>query len=178
MRNVEQHPDGLVPRSGADEGIRNAARLRETDPGTSVIMLGQHAQPSYALALLEEAAGRRAYLLKERIRNKGDLIGAIETVAMGGSVIDPLVVDVLIKARSRPAHSRISQLTPRERAVLAEIAAGWSIRAIGDSLALRESAVEEHVNSIFSKLDLPQPQDACHRVTLMFLSEEEGGVPL
>jgi DNA-binding NarL/FixJ family response regulator len=88
------------------------ARLREIDPGTGVIMLGQYAQPSYALGLLEEAAGWRAYLLKERIGNKGDLIGAIETVAIGGSVIDPLVLDVLIKARSRPAHSRISQLTP------------------------------------------------------------------
>jgi DNA-binding NarL/FixJ family response regulator len=154
------------------------ARLRETHPGTGVIMLGQYAQPSYALALLEQAAGRRADLLKERIRNKGDLIGAIERVAIGGSVIDPLVLDVLIKARSRPAHSRISQLTPRERAVLAKIAAGCSIRAIGDSLAPRESAVEQHLNSIFSKLDLPQPQNPCHRVTLMFLSEEEDGVPL
>jgi DNA-binding NarL/FixJ family response regulator len=174
------HPDVVLtdirmPPSGADEGIRVAARLRETSPETGVVVLSQYAEPSYALALLEKGTGRRAYLLKERIRNREELIGAIETVAEGGSVIDPQIVDVLIEARSRAAHSRLSELTPREREVLAEIASGKSNGAIAESLVLTKRAVEKHVNSIFSKLNLPEMQDASRRVkaALIFLSEEE-----
>jgi DNA-binding NarL/FixJ family response regulator len=168
-----------MPPSGADEGIRIAARLRETNPEIGVVVLSQYAEPSYALALLEKGTGRRAYLLKERVRNKRDLIGAILAVASGGSVIDPLIVDVLIEARSRAAHSRLSELTPREREVLAEIAAGKSNGAIAESLVLTKRAVEKHVNSIFSKLNLPETQDASRRVkaALIFLSEEEDAVP-
>ncbi len=174
------HPDVVLtdirmPPSGADEGIRVAASLRETSPETGVVVLSQYAEPSYALALLEKGTGRRAYLLKERIRNREELIGAIKTVAEGGSVIDPQIVDVLIEARSRAAHSRLSELTPREREVLAEIAAGKSNGAIAESLVLTKRAVEKHVNSIFSKLNLPEMQDASRRVkaALIFLSEEE-----
>ncbi len=174
------HPDVVLtdirmPPSGADEGIRVAAKLRETSPETGVVVLSQYAEPSYALALLEKGTGRRAYLLKERIRNRDELIGAIKTVAEGGSVIDPQIVDVLIEARSRAAHSRLSELTPREREVLAEIAAGKSNGAIAESLVLTKRAVEKHVNSIFSKLNLPEMQDASRRVkaALIFLSEEE-----
>jgi len=167
--------DIRMPPSGGDEGLRVAAGLRETSPATGVVVLSQYAEPSYALALLDKGTGRRAYLLKERIRHKEDLIGAIETVADGGSVIDPLIVDVLIAARSRAAHSRLSELTPREREVLAEIAAGKSNGAIAESLVLTKRAVEKHVNSIFSKLDLPETQDASRRVkaTLILLVEEE-----
>ncbi|MBV8941374.1 MAG: response regulator transcription factor [Solirubrobacterales bacterium] len=179
------HPDVVLadirmPPSGADEGIRVAARLRETDPDIGVVVLSQYAEPSYALALLDKGTGRRAYLLKERIRNREHLINAIETVASGGSVIDPLIVDVLIEARSRAAHSRLSELTPREREVLAEIASGKSNGAIAESLVLTKRAVEKHVNSIFSKLSLPETQDASRRVkaTLIFLSEEESDAPL
>ena len=124
--------------------------------------------------LLEHGTGGRAYLLKERIRDKEELIGAIEAVARGGSVIDPIIVDVLIAARARAAKSRLAQLTPRERELLAEIAAGKSNGAIAESLVLTKRAVEKHVNSIFSKLDLPETQDVSRRVkaTLIFLSEE------
>lgn len=176
------HPDVVLtdirmPPSGDDEGIKVAARLRETQPETGVVVLSQYAEPSYALALLEKGTGRRAYLLKERIRRKEDLIGAIETVATGGSVIDPMIVDVLIAARTRAANSQLSELTPREREVLAEIAAGKSNGAIAESLVLTKRAVEKHVNSIFSKLGLPEMQDASRRVkaTLIYLSEEDAG---
>lgn len=167
--------DIRMPPSGAGEGLRVAARLRETDPETGVVVLSQYAEPSYALALLGKGTGRRAYLLKERIRNREQLITAIETVAAGGSVIDPLIVDVLIEARSRGAHSRLSELTPREREVLSEIAAGKSNGAIADSLVLTKRAVEKHVNAIFSKLDLPDTLDTSRRVraTLIFLSEQD-----
>lgn len=179
------HPDVVLadirmPPSGADEGIRVAARLRETDPEVGVVVLSQYAEPSYALALLDRGTGRRAYLLKERIRNRHELISAIQTVASGGSVIDPVIVDVLIEARSRSAQSRLSQLTSREREVLAEIAEGKSNGAIAESLFLTKRAVEKHVNSIFAKLDLPETQDASRRVkaTLIFLAEEESDGPL
>ena len=166
--------DIRMPPSGAEEGILIAARLRETHPDVGVVVLSQYAEPAYALALLEHGTGRRAYLLKERLRNRRELIDAVEAVARGGSVIDPMIVDVLIEARSRAAKSRLSQLTPRERELLAEIAVGKSNGAIAESLVLTKRAVEKHVNSIFSKLGLPETDDVSRRVkaTLIYLSEE------
>jgi DNA-binding NarL/FixJ family response regulator len=166
--------DIRMPPSGAEEGVRIASRLRDTRPDVGVVVLSQYAEPAYAISLLEHGTGGRAYLLKERIRDKEELIGAIQAVAQGGSVIDPMIVDVLIEARSRVARSRLAQLTPRERELLAEIAAGKSNGAIAESLVLTKRAVEKHVNSIFSKLNLQETQDVSRRVkaTLIFLSEE------
>jgi DNA-binding NarL/FixJ family response regulator len=166
--------DIRMPPSGADEGIRIAAALRQTHPDVGVVVLSQYAEPAYALGLLEHGSGGRAYLLKERIRRKDQLIGAIVAVAGGGSVIDPLVVEALVAAQTRAKESRLSQLTPRERELLAEIAAGKSNSAIAESLVLTKRAVEKHVNSIFAKLNLPETQDVSRRVkaTLIFLSEE------
>lgn len=166
--------DIRMPPSGLNEGIRVAERLRESAPEVGVVVLSQYAEPAYVIALLQKGSGRRAYLLKERVRKRDELIGAIEKVAQGGSVIDPAIVDVLIEARSRASHSRLSQLTSRERELLAEIATGKSNGAIAESLVLTKRAVEKHVNSIFSKLDLPETQDTSRRVkaTLIFLAEE------
>jgi DNA-binding NarL/FixJ family response regulator len=176
------HPDVVLtdirmPPSNTDEGLRVATRLRDTNPEVGVVVLSQYAEPAYALELLEKGTGGRAYLLKERIRDKSELIRAIEAVARGRSVIDPAIVDVLIEARSRAAHSKLADLTPRERELLAEIAMGKSNGAIAESLVLTKRAVEKHVNSIFSKLDLPETEDVSRRVkaTLIFLSEEEQG---
>jgi DNA-binding NarL/FixJ family response regulator len=168
--------DIRMPPSAGDEGIRIAAKLRETAPEVGVVVLSQYAEPAYVLELLEKGTGRRAYLLKERVRKRDELIGAIEKVAEGGSVIDPTIVDVLIEARTRAAHSRLSLLTTRERELLAEIATGKSNTAIADSLFLTKRAVEKHVNAIFSKLNLPETQDVSRRVkaTLIFLAEEGG----
>ena len=166
--------DIRMPPTHGEEGVRIAAQLRETHPHVGVVVLSQYAEPAYALRLLEQGTAGRAYLLKERIRDKEELIRAIEAVAHGGSVIDPIIVDVLIAARTRVAKSRLAQLTPRERELLAEIAAGKSNGAIAESLVLTKRAVEKHVNSIFSKLDLPETQDVSRRVkaTLIFLAEE------
>jgi DNA-binding NarL/FixJ family response regulator len=166
--------DIRMPPSGADEGVRIAASLRDTHPDVGVVVLSQYAEPAYALSLLDQGTGGRAYLLKERIRDKEQLLDAIKAVARGGSVIDPMIVDVLIAARSRAAKSQLSQLTARERELLAEIASGKSNSAIAESLVLTKRAVEKHVNSIFSKLNLPETQDVSRRVkaTLIFLSEE------
>ena len=117
-----------------------------------VVVLSQFSEPSYALALLESGSDGRAYLLKERVHNRAQLISALETVADGGSVIDTKIVDILLAERARAERSRLAELTPREREVLAEIAQGKSNSAIADSLVLTKRAVEKHINSIFSKL--------------------------
>jgi DNA-binding NarL/FixJ family response regulator len=166
--------DIQMPPSGAGEGIRVAEELRDSYPEMGVVVLSQYAEPAYALALLGQGTGRRAYLLKERVRSRRDLLDAIQTVNAGGAVIDPMIVDVLIQAKTRAAQSRLSQLTPRERELLAEIASGKSNGAIAESLFLTKRAVEKHVNSIFSKLDLPDTEDVSRRVkaTLIYLAEE------
>ena len=186
LRNAiaDSPPDVVVtdirmPPSGAEEGIRVAMSLRETHPEIGVVVLSQYAEPAYALRLFDGGTGGRAYLLKERIRDSEELIGAIEKVANGDSVIDPLVVDVLIQARTRASHSRLACLTSREREVLADIATGKSNAAIADSLVLTKRAVEKHVNSIFSKLDLTDSEDVSRRVkaTLIFLDEQDDDHP-
>lgn len=172
------HPDVVVtdvrmPPAGEHEGIRVAMSLRETHPTVGVVVLSQSAEPTGVLALFDGGTGRRAYLLKDRIRSKSDLIEAIEKVAAGGSAIDPLVVDVLIQARARAASSQLTSLTAREREVLSEVATGKSNGAIAESLFLTKRAVEKHVNSIFSKLNLTHADTISRRVkaTLIFLSE-------
>jgi DNA-binding NarL/FixJ family response regulator len=181
---ADSHPDVVLtdirmPPSGAEEGIRIAAALRESDPAVGVVVLSQYAEPAYALALLDRGTARRAYLLKERIRNREELVDAIRAVADGGAVIDPMIVDVLIQARAGAADSRLSELTARERELLAEIATGKSNGAIAQSLFLTKRAVEKHVNSIFSKLCLPESEDVSRRVmaTLIYLSEEGADAP-
>ncbi|HTX31122.1 MAG TPA: response regulator transcription factor [Solirubrobacteraceae bacterium] len=176
---ASRNPDVIVtdvrmPPSGADEGIRLAGRLRESHPEMGVVVLSQYADPEYAVELLADGTGRRAYLLKERIRHREELIAAVEAVAAGGSVVDPLIVDLLIEERMRSAQSRLTALTQREREILAEIATGKSNGAIAASLFLTKRAVEKHVNSIFSKLDLPMAQDVSPRVkaTLIYLADE------
>lgn len=176
-----ERPDVVVtdirmPPSGEEEGIRAAERLRDTHPEVGVVVLSQYADPAYALALLESGSSRRAYLLKDSLHNRRDLVAAIEAVASGGSTIDPKVVDVLIEARARTARSPLSGLTPRELELLGEIAQGKSNAAIAESLVLTKRAVEKHVNSIFMKLGLPESQDLSRRVkaALIFLSEEDG----
>jgi DNA-binding NarL/FixJ family response regulator len=165
--------DIRMPPTHTDEGIRVAAELRERHPEIGVVVLSQYAEPEYVLALLGEGSDRRGYLLKERIRNRDALLGAIDAVAHGGSVIDPKIVEVLVEERTRAARSSLSRLTDRERQVLAEIATGKSNSAIAASLMLTKRAVEKHINTIFMKLGLAEVDDVSKRVkaTLMFLAE-------
>jgi DNA-binding NarL/FixJ family response regulator len=156
----------------ADEGIRLATELATTAPAVGVVVLSQYDEPEYVLALLEAGSDRRAYLLKEKISDAGQLAGAVRTVAAGGSVIDPKVVERLVAARSR-GHSPLAWLTPRELEVLAAMARGMSNAAIAAGLHIGTRAVEKHVNSIFAKLGLVE-DDRHHRrvqAVLAFLSE-------
>jgi DNA-binding NarL/FixJ family response regulator len=165
--------DIRMPPTHTDEGIRLAAELRDTHPGIGVVVLSQFADPLYALALLERGSDGRAYLLKERVHNRAELMAAIRAVADGGSMIDPKIVESLVSARSRAERSPLNELTAREREVLAEIAQGKSNTAIAESLYLTKRAVEKHINSIFMKLGLADAEDVSKRVkaALMFLSD-------
>ena len=169
--------DIRMPPTQSDEGIQIATLLRRTHPEVGVIVLSQYTDPSYALALLEHGSHRRGYILKERVHDRAQLVTAIQTVATGGSVIDPAIVDVLVAAQSRAASSRLAGLTPREVEVLGLIAQGKSNSAIAGTLVLTKRAVEKHINSIFLKLGLSDGQDVSKRVkaTLLFLAEEPQG---
>jgi DNA-binding NarL/FixJ family response regulator len=169
--------DIRMPPARTDEGIQVAARLRETHPETGVVVLSQFSEPGYVLKLLESGSDRRGYLLKERVHDRGQLVSAIDTVAHGGSLIDPKIVEVLVAAKARAEQSPLSELTAREREVLAEIAEGKSNAAIAESLVLTKRAVEKHINSIFMKLGLAAANDVSKRVTatLLFLAERDGG---
>src|SRR5215212_8611976 len=166
--------DIRMPPYGSDEGIRLAERLRDSSPTTGVVVLSQHRDPAYALALLERGSDRRAYLLKDRVSNRAELLAAIRAVAAGGSMIDPKIVEGLVAARTHAERSPLNELTPREREVLSEIAQGKSNAAIGDSLFLTKRAVEKHINSIFLKLGLAESEDVSKRVkaALLLLADE------
>ena len=167
--------DIRMPPTGTDEGIRVADRLRDTHPDTGVVVLSQFMDPRYALALLERGADGRAYLLKERVRDIEQLVGAIREVAAGGSVIDPKVVEALVAAKSRAATSPLAELTPRERVVLGEMAEGRNNAAIAASLVMTEPSVEKVIHSIFAKLGLTWEENVHKRVKAvrLFLAEPD-----
>ena len=175
-----ERPDVVVtdirmPPGDTDEGIQAAERIRTTHPDVGVVVLSQYATPSYALALLDSGSARRSYLLKERVQDPEYLVSAIRAVADGGSVIDPKVVEALVAANARGEDSRLSQLTPRERDVLREMAAGKSNAAIGESLFLAERSVEKVIHSIFLKLGLSWEEAVHKRVkaVIMYLAEND-----
>jgi DNA-binding NarL/FixJ family response regulator len=175
-----ERPDVVVtdirmPPSGTDEGIQVAAGLRETHPEIGVVVLSQYAEPRYSLALLDRGSDGRAYLLKERIQHRGDLVAAIRAVAQNGSFIDAKVVETLVEARTRQQRSPLAELTPRELEILAFVARGHDNQAIADELVLTKRAVEKHINAIFLKLGLTYTPDISRRVkaALIYLAEDD-----
>jgi DNA-binding NarL/FixJ family response regulator len=166
--------DIRMPPTGTDEGVRAANVLHERHPQIGVVVLSQYVEPGYALALLEHGSAGRAYLLKERLSDVDQLLRAIRDVALGGSVIDPRVVEALVEARSRRRDSPLERLTPREREVLAEMAQGRNNAGVAGALGLSERAVEKHINAVFSKLGLSEEPDVHRRVkaVLLYLSDQ------
>ena len=175
---VERHqPDVVVtdirmPPTMSDEGVRLASYLAATRPTTGVVVLSQYDEPEYVLALLEPGAERRSYLLKEKISDVDQLAAAVRSVADGGSVIDPQVVERLVQAKAN-RKPKLEWLTPRERDVLEAMARGMSNSAIGTHLGIGLRSVEKHISSIFAKLGLSEEMDVHRRVqaVLTFLSE-------
>lgn len=169
--------DIRMPPGFGDEGLEVARRLRHERPDLGVVVLSAHAEPAYALTLLEDGARGRAYLLKEHIARPDQLVGAINEVARGGSVIDPSVVETLVEDRARARRLPLAALSPRELQVLGEIAQGKSNAAIAASLFLTKRAVEKHVNAIFAKLALRAEDESVDRrvrAALLFLSDGSG----
>ena len=138
-----------------------------------VVVVSQYADPRYGVALLEGGSDGRAYLLKERLHDRDQLVSALQAVAGGGSVVDSKVVEALIAARARAETSPLAELTQRELEILSEIAQGKSNAAIAEQLVLTKRAVEKHINAIFLKLGLANAEDVSKRVkaALMLLAE-------
>ena len=164
---VDERPDvGIVdvrlPPSHTDDGLRAALQARRQVPGLPVLVLSQYVERLYARELLGDRAGGVGYLLKDRVFNDEAFTAAIRSVAAGGTVLDPEVVQKLMTSRSRTEP--VARLTPREREVLALMAEGRSNAAIAQRLFITEKAVSKHAAGIFGKLDLVPSDDDNRRV--------------
>ncbi len=178
LRKVGAHkPDVAVvdvrmPPTHTDEGLRAAHAIRNEFPGTGVLVLSQYVEEAYALELLSQSTESTGYLLKDRVADVDSFTDAVRRVAGGGSALDPEVVALLLGRRRR--EDPLQSITPREREVLGLMAEGRSNNAIAEALVVTERAVEKHVTSIFSKLDLtPTVED--HRRVLAVLAYLKAG---
>jgi DNA-binding NarL/FixJ family response regulator/class 3 adenylate cyclase len=168
LRHVGLHkPDVAIidirmPPTHTDEGLRAAAEIRERFPGTGVLVLSQYVEAGYAMDLLADSAEGVGYLLKDRVSDVDQFASSVKRVAEGGSVLDPDVVSQLLGRQRR--DDPLDALTPREREVLELMAEGRSNQAIADRMFITLRAVEKHVTSIFSKLNLPASTDDHRRV--------------
>jgi DNA-binding NarL/FixJ family response regulator len=165
--------DIRMPPTHTDEGLRAAAEIRERHPEVGVLVLSQHLATSYAVKLLSPGAGKVGYLLKERISRIDQIGDAIRRIAAGETVVDADIVTRLVSRRR--TQDPLQRLTEREREVLALIAEGRSNKAVCERLFLSPKTVATHVNSIFTKLDLPLAEEDHRRVlaVLRYLKSEE-----
>jgi DNA-binding NarL/FixJ family response regulator len=154
--------DVRMPPDNTDDGLRAAIAIRGELPQTAVLVLSQYIEDQYAIELIGEGHESVGYLLKERVTDVGTLLDAVQRVAGGGSVIDPQVVSQLL--RRHREEDPLELLSAREREVLELMAEGRSNHAIAAALVISERAVEKHVTSIFSKLELPPAEDDHRRV--------------
>jgi DNA-binding NarL/FixJ family response regulator len=154
--------DIRLPPTHTDEGLQAALEIRADHPGVSVLVLSQYVELGLALKLLSDSAESVGYLLKDRISDVDDFLGAVRRVANGGSAVDPNIVSTLI-SRQRD-DDPLGSLTPREREVLELMATGSSNQGIADRLVITLRAVEKYVSSIFGKLGLPSTGSESRRV--------------
>lgn len=178
LRADERHRPDLalvdvrMPPTFTDEGLRAALLLRGRRPGMPVVMLSQYVEERYASELLAGDARGVGYLLKERVADVSEFVGALRRVAAGGTALDPEVVQQVLARRKR--RSALDELTEREREVLALMAEGRSNQAIAGRLDVSDGAVEKHVGNIFMKLGLA-PDEADHRRVLAVIAWMSGG---
>lgn len=178
---AETAPDAVLtdvrmPPGLATEGIDAALRIRATTPAIGVVVLSQHHDAAYAQRLFQHGTDGLAYLLKERVADRDELVRALQAVAGGGSVIDARIVDSLMADRRRSSESPLRQLSPRELAVLRAMAQGLTNPAIARELFVSESAVSKHVASIFLKFGLAEDARVDRRVraVLAFVASGAG----
>ena len=167
--------DIRMPPSFSTDGIAAALRIRAEHPGTGVVVLSQHADASYASALFADGTAGLAYLLKDRVGDREELVRALTAVSSGGSVVDPAVVDELLASGRRAARSPLHELSGRELDVLREMAQGRTNGAIAARLHVYESAVSKHVASIFAKLGLHESPAIDRRVRAVLTWVRHGG---
>lgn len=156
--------DIRMPPGHSTEGIRAAHAIRAAHPELGVVVLSQHAEAGYVLELLKHGADGLAYLLKERIGDREQLVHALRETSRGGSVIDPVLVDALLGRRRLEQASGLADLTDRELDVLRAMAQGLSNAAVAKALFLSESSIEKHVSAIFAKLGLAEEAHLHRRV--------------
>ncbi|WP_433662738.1 response regulator transcription factor [Nocardia sp. CA-128927] len=154
--------DVRLPPSFTDEGLQAAIEARRERPGFPVLVLSQYVEQLYARELLADGIGAVGYLLKDRVSNAEQFISAVESVARGGTAMDPQVIAKLLTRGD--ARGRTTDLSPREREVLSLIASGRSNIAIARRLTISASAVTKHIAAIFAKLHLPECEDDNRRV--------------
>jgi DNA-binding NarL/FixJ family response regulator len=162
----EQRPDVVLvdirmPPSHTTEGLEAARTIRERWPDVGILVLSAHVEVEHAMELLAGGRGT-GYLLKARVTDVEEFVETIERIAGGGSVVDPAIVQELVSARR--VEDPLSELTPREREVLALMAEGRSNAGIASLLTLAEGTVEKHVHSILSKLRLQEAIEDHRRV--------------
>ncbi len=160
--------DIRMPPGHADEGIQAAEMLRESHPDLGVLVLSQYDEPRYAVRLLAGGSDGRGFLLKDRVDNATELTHALRRVAMGGSVVDPKIVERLVSA-DRRRDSPLDPLSDRERQVLAMMAEGLNNEAIASALHVSLGSLEKHINAVFSKLGLAEEREANRRVRAVLL---------
>ena len=165
--------DIRMPPTHHREGIDAAQRIRVDHPEVGVVVLSAHADESYARSLFSDGTQGLAYLLKDRVGDREELVRAIRAVAAGESVIDPHVVETMVRRRTIRGDSGLEDLTPREQAVLDQMASGRSNPAIAATLHLSVSAVEKHITSIFAKLRLTE-EPLVHRRVAAVLAHLAG----
>lgn len=163
--------DVRMPPSFSDEGLRAALAVRGQHPTTGILVLSQYVEERYAAELLATQSSGIGYLLKDRVADVREFLEALQRVGDGGTVLDPEVVAQLLARSAR--QDPLERLTPREREVLGLMAEGRSNAAIAATLVVSDGAVEKHVTSIFTKLDLP-PAEHDHRRVLAVLRWLEG----
>jgi DNA-binding NarL/FixJ family response regulator len=154
--------DIRMPPTNTDEGLRAAQEIRAKHPGIGVLVLSQYVETEYAMELLAESAEGVGYLLKDRVSDVDEFVGAVRRVGEGGSALDPSIVTQLVGRRRR--DDPLDALTPREREVLEYMAEGKSNKGIAEKMVVTERAVEKHVTSIFGKLRLSATSDDHRRV--------------
>jgi DNA-binding NarL/FixJ family response regulator len=169
---VKERPDVVIvdirlPPTHTDEGLRAALQIRADHPGMGVLVLSQYVEVGLAMKLLADSADGVGYLLKDRISDVPDFLDALRRVATGGSAVDPTIVSTLLSRRRN--DDPLAQLTPREREVLALMAAGTSNQGIADRLVITLRAAEKYVSSIFGKLGLPSTGSESRRVLAVLL---------
>lgn len=154
--------DVRMPPTHTDDGLRAALAVRDRWPDVAILVLSQYVEETYAVELLARDTSAVGYLLKDRIADVSEFLGAVRRVGEGGTALDPEVVAQLL-ARSR-RQDPLERLSPREAEVLALMAEGRTNPAIARQLVVSDKAVEKHVGNIFMKLDLPPATDDHRRV--------------